>query len=106
MVKLKLLDLRCIKHQEIGGDEPYLKVRNNKVWSADDVKAGAVISLRSLQAFSFTDTIDIALWEKDFRDDCFGTATITADVAGQGQQEINFTEEGAHYQLIYEVIHG
>lgn len=106
MVKLKLLDLRCIKHQEIGGDEPYLKVRNNKVWSAEDVKAGTVVSLRSLQAFSFTDTIDIALMEKDFRDDCFGTATITADQVGQGQQEINFTEEGAHYQLIYEVISG
>lgn len=106
MVKLKLLDLRCIKNQEIGGDEPYLKVRNNKVWSADDMKAGATVSLRSLQAFSFTDTIDIALMEKDFRDDCLGTATITADAVGQGQQEINFTEEGAHYQLIYEVIAG
>jgi hypothetical protein len=81
MVKLKLLDLRCIKNQEVGGDEPYLKVRNNKVWSAEDVKAGAVISLRSLQAFSFTDTIDLTLMEKDFRDDCLGT-----------------------YQLIYEVI--
>lgn len=106
MVKLKLLDLRCIKNQEIGGDEPYLKVRNNKVWSADDMKAGATVSLRSLQAFSFTDTIDLALMEKDFRDDCLGTATITADAVGQGQQEINFTEEGAHYQLIYEVIAG
>jgi hypothetical protein len=106
MVKLKLLDLRCIKNQEIGGDEPYLKVRNNKVWSADDMKAGATVSLRSLQAFSFTDTIDIALMEKDFRDDCLGTATITADAVGQGQQEVNFTEEGAHYQLIYEVIQG
>ena len=106
MVKLKLLDLRCIKNQEIGGDEPYLKVRNNKVWSADDMKSGAVVSLRSLQAFSFTDTIDLALMEKDFRDDCLGTATITADAVGQGQQEINFTEEGAHYQLIYEVIAG
>ena len=31
-------------------------------------------------------------------------ATVTADAVGQGQQEINFTEDGAHYQLIYEVI--
>jgi hypothetical protein len=105
MVKLKLLDLRCLKNQEVGGDEPYLKVRNNKVWSSDDMKAGHTVSLRSIQPFSFSETIDIALMEKDFRDDCLGTATITADVAGQGQQEINFTEEGAHYQLIYEVIH-
>jgi hypothetical protein len=104
MVKLKLLDLRCLKNQEMGGDEPYLKVRNNKVWSSDDMKAGAVVSLRSIQPFSFAETIDLALMEKDFSDDCLGTATITADVAGQGQQEINFNEEGAHYQLIYEVI--
>lgn len=104
MVKLKLLDIRCIKHQEVGGDEPYLKVRNNKVWSAEDMKAGMTMSLRSLPPYSFTDTIDVVLMEKDFRDDCLGTATVTSDQAGQGQQEINFTEEGAHYQLIYEVI--
>jgi hypothetical protein len=106
MVKLKLLDLRCVKNQEFGGDEPYLKVRNNKVWSSNDMKSGAVISLRSLPPYSFTDHIDVSLWEKDFSDDCLGTATITADACNQGQQEINFTEEGAHYQLIYEVIAG
>lgn len=104
MPKLKLLDIRCIRNQEVGGDEPYLKVRNNKVWSHDDMKAGAVVSLRSLAPIAFKEEIDITLMEKDWRDDCLGTATVTADQQGQGQQEINFTEEGAHYQLIYEVI--
>lgn len=104
MPKLKLLDIRCIRNQEVGGDEPYLKVRNNKVWSSNDMKAGGIVSLRSIAAISFKEEIDITLMEKDFRDDCLGTATVTADVQGQGQQEINFTEEGAHYQLIYEVI--
>ena len=47
----------------------------------------------------------MTLMEKDFRDDCLGTATVSSDSLGQGQQEINFTEEGAHYQLIYEVIY-
>jgi hemin uptake protein HemP len=44
------------------------------------------------------------LMEKDFRDDCLGTGTVTSDTLGQGQQEINFEEDGAHYQLIDEVI--
>jgi hypothetical protein len=104
MPKLKLLDIRCIRNQEMGGDEPYLKVRNNKVWSSEDMKAGMVVSLRSLQPIAFKEEIDVTLMEKDWRDDCLGTGTITSDALGQGQQEINFTEEGAHYQLIYEVI--
>lgn len=104
MAKLKLLDIRCIKNQEVGGDEPYLKVRNNKVWSHDDMKAGMMISLRSLPAYPFNDFIDVTLMEKDFRDDCLGSASVTIDEVGHGQREINFTEEGAHYQLIYEVL--
>lgn len=104
MAKLKLLDIRCIKNQEIGGDEPYLKVRSNKVWSSNDMKAGNVVSLRSIQPISFKDEIEVTLMEKDFRDDCLGTATVSSDSIGQGQQEINFEECGAHYQLIYEVI--
>jgi hypothetical protein len=104
MAKLKLLDIRCLRNQEMGGDEPYLKVRNNKVWSSNDMKAGAVVSLRSIQPIAFKEEIDVTLMEKDFRDDCLGTGTVTADAVGQGQQEINFEEEGAHYQLIYEVI--
>ena len=104
MPKLKLLDIRCLRNQERGGDEPYMKVRNNKVWSSDDMKAGRVVSLRSLQPIAFKEEIDVTLMEKDWRDDCLGTGTITSDALGQGQQEINFTEEGAHYQLIYEVI--
>lgn len=104
MPKLKLLDIRCIRNQEVGGDEPYLKVRNNKIWSSDDMKAGMVVSLRSLAPIAFKEEIDVTLMEKDWRDDCLGTGTVTSDALGQGQQEINFTEEGAHYQLIYEVI--
>lgn len=104
MAKLKLLDIRCIKNQEIGGDEPYLKVRSTKVWSSDDMKAGAVVSLRSVQPITFKDEIEVTLMEKDFRDDCLGAHTATSDQIGQGQQEANFTDCGAHYQLIYEVL--
>jgi len=105
MPKLKLLDIRCIKCGEVGGEEPYLKVRGNKVWSNNDMKAGMTISLRSLAPIAFNDDCPVVLMEKDrFRDDELGSATVVADAKGQGQQEINFDEGGSHYQLIYEVI--
>ncbi|MDX2086547.1 MAG: hypothetical protein SFX73_01800 [Kofleriaceae bacterium] len=105
MPKLKLLDIRCIKCGEIGGEEPYLKVRGNKVWSHNDMKTGMAISLRSLATISFNEECAVELMEKDrFRDDRLGSATVVADAKGQGQQEINFDEGASHYQLIYEVI--
>lgn len=106
MPQLKLLDLRCIKSQEVGGDEPYLKVRGNKVWSvSSDIKSGAAVSLRSLAPIPFKDEVEVALMEKDsFRDDCLGQGSVTSYSLGQGQQELNFEDEGAHYQLIYEII--
>lgn len=107
MVKLKLLDLRCIKHGEMGGDEPYLKVRSNKVWSSDNMKSGMTASLRSIQPIGFKDEIEVTLMEKDrFRDDLLGTGTATADQVGQGQQEFNFNDGDGEYQLIFEVIPG
>jgi hypothetical protein len=105
MPKLKLLDIRCIKCGEVGGEEPYLKVRGNKVWSNNDMKAGMTISLRALAPIAFNDDCPVVLMEKDrFRDDELGSATVVADAKGQGQQEINFDEGGSHYQLIYEVL--
>jgi hypothetical protein len=68
------------------------------------MKAGHVVSLRSILPISFKEEIEVTLMEKDFRDDCLGTATVSSDAIGQGQQEINFDECGAHYQLIYEVL--
>jgi hypothetical protein len=105
MARLKLLDIRCLKCGEIGGEEPYLKVRGNKVWSYNGMKAGMTISLRQLAPIAFKEEATVELMEKDrFRDDRLGNATVTSDALGQGQQEINFDETGSHYQLIYEVI--
>jgi hypothetical protein len=105
MVKLRLLDIRCVKQQEVGGDEPFLMVRKKKVWSHDNMHSGTTFSLRTIQPLAFSDEIDITLMEKDVgRDDRLGSGTVTADQLGKGEQQFEWTEAGCHYQLIYEVI--
>lgn len=105
MPKLKLLDIRCVKHGETGGDEPYLKVGGNKVWAHNDMKGGMMFSLRSLGPYPFREALQIELMEKDsFRDDQLGSASVYWNQVGMGQLELNFTEGGAHYQIIYEVL--
>lgn len=106
MVRLHLIDIRCVKQQEMGGDEPYLMVRKNKVWSHEGMKSGMTMSLRSLPPVSFADNIDVTLMEKERfgRDDVLGGGAITADQLGKGEQQFEFTEKGCHYQLVYEVL--
>jgi uncharacterized tellurite resistance protein B-like protein len=106
LVRLHLIDIRCVKQQEMGGDEPYLMVRKNKVWSHEGMKSGMTVSLRSLQTVSFNDNIDVTLMEKERfgRDDVLGAGAITADQVGKGEQQFEFREKGCHYQLVYEVL--
>ncbi len=102
--QLRLLDLRCIKQQEFGGDEPFLLVRGNKVWSHDNMKSGMSISLRGLATFPFGDEIEVTLMEKDSgRDDRLGSGTISAELLARGEQQFDWDEAGCHYQLLYEV---
>jgi hypothetical protein len=101
---LHLRELRCIKQQEIGGDEPYLFIRKNKVWSCDHMEAGTAIPLLSIKPTSFVEYIDVALMEKDvFDDDRLGSGTATIDDLGKGVINFDWTEAGCHYQLLYEV---
>jgi FHA domain len=101
---LHLRELRCIKQQEINGDEPYLFIRKNKVWSCDHMEAGTSIPLLSIKPTSFVEHIDVALMEKDvFDDDRLGSGTATIDDLGKGVIEFDWTEAGCHYQLLYEV---
>jgi uncharacterized tellurite resistance protein B-like protein len=106
MVRLHLIDIRCVKQQEMGGDEPYLMVRKNKVWSHDGMKSGMTMSLRSLPPVSFQDEIDVTLMEHERigRDDVLGGGAITADQLGKGEQQFDFQEKGCHYQLVYEIL--
>jgi hypothetical protein len=104
---LHLRELRCIKQQEIGGDEPYLFIRKNKVWSCDHMEAGTSIPLLSIKPTSFVEHIDVALMEKDvFEDDRLGSGTATIDDLGKGVINFDWTEAGCHYQLLYEVTEG
>jgi hypothetical protein len=101
---LHLRELRCIKQQEIGGDEPYLFIRKNKVWSCDHIESGTSIPLLSIKPTSFVEHIDVALMEKDvFDDDRLGSGTATIDDLGKGLINFDWTEAGCHYQLLYEV---
>jgi pSer/pThr/pTyr-binding forkhead associated (FHA) protein len=104
---LHLRELRCIKQQEIGGDEPYLFIRKNKVWSCDHMESGTSIPLLSIKPTSFVEYIDVALMEKDvFDDDRLGSGTATIDDLGKGVINFDWTEAGCHYQLLYEVTAG
>lgn len=106
MPRLKLLDIRCIKHTEVGGDEPYLKVGGNTVWKHGDMHAGMMFSLRSIPPMPFGQDLLVELMESDsVRDDKLGAGTVSAYALGHGQMELNFTEGGGHYQLIYEILH-
>ena len=101
---LTLKELRCIEQQEIGGDEPYLFIRKNKVWSCDHMESGTSIPLLSIKPTTFVEEIDVALMEKDiFDDDRLGSGTATIDDLGKGVIEFDWTEAGCHYQLLYEV---
>lgn len=101
---LHVKELRCIKQQEVGGDEPYLFIRKNKVWSCDHMESGTTIPLLSIKPTPFTEDIDLALMEKDiFDDDRLGSGTATIDDLDKGVINFDWTEAGCHYQLLYEV---
>lgn len=101
---LHVKELRCIKQQELDGDEPYLFIRKNKVWSCNHMQSGTTIPLLSIKPVPFVEYIDVALMEKDiFSDDRLGSGSATIDDLGKGVIEFNWTEAGCHYQLLYEV---
>lgn len=108
MARLKLLDLRCIKSQESGGDEPYLLVDGEKVWKSEEMNSGEFVSLRSLDLIHFEDKIKVELMEKDSgmfnRDDKLGACMIRETGLGKDELDCEFDEDGAHYMLIYKVL--
>jgi hypothetical protein len=112
MAVMRFLELRCIKHTEIGGDEPYLeagltKVGMTVVWSSEDMKSGQTADLSNVRPMTFQDKIYLSLHEKDsLSDDFFGEGTATADQLNRGRLEMNFQESKAHYQLVYEITNG
>jgi len=108
MARLKLLDLRCFKSEDRGGDEAYLLADGEKIWSTDNIEAGDTVSLRSVEPVDFDDKIKLELLDKDTgffdSDDKLGTVVIRKKHLGEGEQDCRFSEEGADYLLIYEVM--
>jgi hypothetical protein len=110
MAVIRFLELRCIKHTEVGGDEPYLevgltKVGMNLVWSSEDMKSGQTADLSNLRPLAFQDKVYISLHEKDsLSDDRLGEGTVTASDLNRGRLEMDFKESKGHYQLVYQVV--
>ncbi len=108
MARLKLLDLRCIKSEDFGGDEAYLTADGDKIWKTDNIEAGDTVSLRSVEPVDFARKIKLELFDKDSgffdSDDNLGSAIIKEHLLNESEQECSFNEEGADYILIYEVL--
>lgn len=108
MARLKLLDLRCMKSQESGGDEPYLVVNGDKVWKSDEMNSGDMVSLRSLDLIEFEGNIKIELMEKDSgifnKDDKMGSCVVRESGLGKDELDCEFDEDGAQYMLIYKIL--
>jgi hypothetical protein len=69
---------------------------------------GDVADLSGLNPILFTRKCRIDLYDQDAGwiddDDHLGTTYARANMAGKGEQEFDFTGDGAHYTLIYEVL--
>jgi hypothetical protein len=107
MPKLKLKSLYCETTEDSGGpDEAYFVVNGEQVWGAQSINDREPRPVDIEIDFSTSAEIklydeDTGIWDKD---DHLGTVTATADLAGQGEQQGKFTEDGANYTLYYEVV--
>jgi hypothetical protein len=130
-----LLRLECLRSQELDGDEPYLLIHNELVWSTPRgdhmVRAatkpgqfsvvdfsegrrlmhtgwstfGAVYDPSLYRLPKQTGFVEIRLMEADrlTSDDHFGLAVASLTDVGRGDIQVNFTEDGAEYLLVYRV---
>lgn len=103
MTTLKLKTLKCNKTEDfIGADAPYLHVNGNKIWGPVKAKEGDLLIIN--EHLTIKSKAVIELWEKDIdRDDHLGTHVTDLSTIGAGEQQANFTESGANYELTYEV---
>lgn len=108
MPYLKLLELRCNETEDTGADEAYITVDGEKVWATKGISSGQNASLRGVEPIYFDEEVEVALWDEDTglfdSDDSIGKFTVSADLAGEDEQEHNFTEDSADYLLIYKVL--
>ena len=130
---INLVALECFEAQEIDGDEVYIKLNDDKVWSvhpermshtADhahfvsqfDFAGGRKLTQEGWKLiapynpddYRFTgqsgDSV-LQLWEVDLltSDDLFGQTPIDETQASGGNISVIFRRLGAHYRLTYKV---
>ncbi len=108
MARLKLLELRCFKSEDMGGDEAYITVDGSKVWSIDEIEKGETASLRSVPPTAFSGSVGVELWDEDTglfdSDDNLGKMTVDESLVGEDEQDFRFDQDGADYLLIYVVL--
>ena len=88
-------DLECIETEDwgSGGDEPYLKVNGNRVWTSEDsVDNGGKLAV-NIKA-QVGDTVSLYDADSPDADDLLGSDVIEAD-----RGTLVFQNDGAHYTL-------
>jgi hypothetical protein len=88
-------DLECIETEDWGadGDEPYIKVNGNRVWTAEDsVDNGGRLAV-NIKA-NVGDTVSLYDADSPDADDLLGSDVIEAD-----RGTLVFRNDGAHYIL-------
>ena len=130
---IKLVGLECLKAEELGGDEIYIKLNDEKVWESNPDKLGAhfegsdwvsqydftggrkltrlgwvALTPYNSEDYVFKDQAGgsvLQLWETDTltRDDLLGQTPIDASQASGGNISVMFQRLGADYRLTYKV---
>jgi hypothetical protein len=130
---LRLLSLECVQSQELDGDEAYLTLNGDKVWSAgrarmshdlahahrcnlvdfasgrlqtDEGWVAILTSRRDPFVFArLSGEAALQLWDDDrlTRDDLLGETPISETDIGRGPISVLFTRDGASYRLTYQV---
>lgn len=130
---LKLIALECFQAQEIDGDELYLTLNDQRVWSAapDRMKhlpdADGLVSQYDFvggrkrtqegwiplmpytpDEYTFPRqncAATLKLWDHDMltSDDLLGQTPVDAMMAGSGSISVVFQRGGGHYRLTYKV---
>jgi len=109
MARLKLISITCKDEQDwLGSDEPFLTLGNKVIWQAHGVDAGEALCMEGLAEVSFFATTKVVLYESDHdleegedlsKHDKIGEWTISEQLIGKGEQNLDFVGNGAHYLL-------
>ena len=109
---IKLVNLQCnVSEDYWNGDEAYLKIDGNTVWSGE-MSAGQNVNFDFAKTYSFsTDNATVAtlsLFDEDISwigddDDFLGSHTVAPEFQGLGYHTASFTQDGANYTLTYAV---